>query len=214
MTDVETAPRSLTARAFLLGDATGTDTADRLAHELSQREVTRSAFSGLPRLYGSALRAVTHEVATVADALLGFDLGTALVAGWRKHSDLTSAARRTLAAPGNEDVVVLATHRVVWPYRPHIDVFVDGRKVTTIDVELRAVFDLHGVVAVVRHGALVGLRCGDCVISAVLTVEGTPVAHQQRRLDVALVVDVDPPIPLLGGATTTTGAPVEQRSAS
>ena len=35
MTDVETAPRSLTARTFLLGDATGTDTADRLAQELA-----------------------------------------------------------------------------------------------------------------------------------------------------------------------------------
>ena len=214
MTDVETAPRPLTARAFLLGDATGTDTAERLAHRLGQREVTRSAFSGLPRLYGSALRAVTHEVATVADALLGFDLGTALVAGWRKHSDLTSAARRTLAAPGNEDVVILATHRVVWPYRPHIDVFVDGRKITTIDVEVRVVFDLHGVVAVVRFGALVALRCGDCVIDAVLTVEGKPVAHQQRRMDVARVVKVDPAIPLLGGATTTTDPPLEQHSAS
>lgn len=198
MTIVETARRPLLARAFLFQDATGVDTAEALANRLGQRDVTRSALSRVPRLGGTALRAVNREVASVVDALLGLDLGTALVSGWRAYSDLTSAAERTLALPGSEEVVVLASHRVVWPYRPHIDLLVDGKKVATIDVELRVVFDLHGVVAVVRLGEIVALRCGDCAIDAVLTVEGKPVAQQHGRIDLALVVPVDPAIPLLG----------------
>lgn len=198
MTVVETARRPLLARAFLFQDATGVDTAETLADRLGQRDVTRSALGRLPRLGGTALRAVNREVATVVDALLGLDLGTALVSGWRKYSDLTSAAERTLAVPGSEEVVVLASHRVVWPYRPHIDLLVDGKKVTTIDVELRLVFDLNGVVAVVRLGELVAVRCGDCAIDAVLSVQGQPVAQQHGRIDLALVVQVDPAVPLLG----------------
>lgn len=198
MTMVETARRRLAARTFLFQEARGVDTSELLATRLGEREVIRSALSSLPRLGGTALRAVDREVATVADALLGVDLGTAFLSGWRKHSDLTRAAERTLAVPGSEDVVSLASHRVVWSYRPHIDLFVDGAKVATIDIELRVVFDIRGVVAVVRGGELVALRGGDCMVDAELTVEGRPVARKEGRMDLGLIVQVDPPIPLLG----------------
>jgi hypothetical protein len=214
MTVVETARGPLLARAFLFQDATGVDSAEALADRLDQRDVTRSALGNLPRLGGTAFRAVNREVATVVDGLLGLDLGTALVSAWRKYSDLTSAAERTLAVPGTEEVVALASHRVVWPYRPHIDLVVDGKKVSTIEVELRVVFDLQGVIAVVRLGELVAVRCGDCAIDAVLSVQGQPVAQRHGRIDLARIVQVDPAIPLLGedrlprrfaGASTPSG---------
>ena len=92
---------------------------------------------------------------------------------WRRYSALTSAAERTLAAPGSEEVVLLATHRVTWTYEPHIDLLVDGRKVTSLELQMTVVFDLHGVAAVVQLGDLVALRGGGCLITATLAARGT-----------------------------------------
>jgi hypothetical protein len=149
------------------------------------------------RLTGPDVSAVDGEIAAVADRLLDVDLGGALASAWRRHAELTAAAERTRAAPGSEEVVILATHRVTWDYRPRIDVLVDGRAVTSLDLALRATFDLHAVVAVVRLGELVALRAGDCDLGASLAVEGVPLAQRQARLPVGAVVAVTPGIPLL-----------------
>jgi hypothetical protein len=188
----------LTALVFLSGDAEGDDTTEILARELGQHDVARSALSGLRRISGPALHAVDCEIATVAAGLLDLGLGGAVVRAWRKYTAMTEAAERTLAVSGSEEVVVLATHRVTWTYQPHIDLLVDGNKITTFDFEMTVVYDLDGVVAVVRRGELVALRGGDCAITATLTLEGATLAQRQRRMDAALVVSLDRPIPLLG----------------
>jgi hypothetical protein len=192
----------LTALVFLSGDAEGDDTAEFLARELGQHDVARSALSGLRRISGPALHAVDCEIATVAAGLLDLGLGGAVVRAWRKYTAMTEAAERTLAVSGSEEVVVLATHRVTWTYQPHIDLLVDGKKITTFDFEMTVVYDLDGVVAVVRRGELVALRGGDCAITATLTLEGATLAQRQGRMDAALVVSLDRPIALLGKGST------------
>jgi hypothetical protein len=192
----------LTALVFLSGDAEGDDTAEFLARELGQHDVARSALSGLRRISGPALHAVDCEIATVAAGLLDLGLGGAVVRAWRKYTAMTEAAERTLAVSGSEEVVVLATHRVTWTYQPHIDLLVDGKKITTFDFEMTVVYDLDSVVAVVRRGELVALRGGDCAITATLTLEGATLAQRQGRMDAALVVSLDRPIPLLGKGST------------
>ncbi|MGH3815909.1 MAG: hypothetical protein ACRDUV_26260 [Pseudonocardiaceae bacterium] len=187
----------LSVRVFLLGGDTGADTAEVLARSLKESGVARSAIKGLRSLSVSALQAVHHEVATVADGLLNLDLGEVLLSGWRKYTDLTKAAERTLASPGSEEIVVLATHRVVSKHHPSVDLIVDGAKVHTFVFELKVEFDLNGVVAVVRRGDLVALRCGECVVTVTLTLEGTPFKRSRKdRVDLALVVRLHPPIPL------------------
>jgi hypothetical protein len=187
----------LSVRVFLLGEATGADTADVLARSLRECGVARSAIQGLRSLSVSALQAVHREVATVADGLLELDLGDILLSGWRKYTDLTKAAERTLASPGSEEVVVLATHRVVSTHHPSVDLIVDGATVHTFVFELKVTFDLNGVVTVVRRGDLVALRCGECVVTVTLTLEGTSLElSRKERIDLGLVVQLDPPIPL------------------
>ncbi|MGH3974629.1 MAG: hypothetical protein ACRDS9_15065, partial [Pseudonocardiaceae bacterium] len=122
---------SLSARVFLLGHDAGADTAEVLARSLRECGVAGSAIQGLRGLSASALQAVHREVATVTDGLLNLDLGDVLLSGWRKYTDLTKAAERTLASPGSEEVVVLATHRVVSTHHPSVDLIVDGAKVYT-----------------------------------------------------------------------------------
>jgi len=193
-TDV-TAPVS--ARVFLLGDDTGADTAEVLARSLGESGVAGSAIQGLRGLSTSALQAVHREVATVTNGLLNLDFGNLLVSGWRKYTDLTKAAKRTLVSPDSEEIVVLATHRVVSTHQPSVDLIVDGIKVHTLVFELKVEFDLNGVVAVVRRGDLVALRCGECVVTATLTLEGTSLKRSRKsRIDLPLAVRLNPAIPL------------------
>jgi hypothetical protein len=188
----------VTARMFLFGGEPIADAAGGFARSIGHHGVARSALGGLRRLSGSALQAVDCEVASVVAGLLDVGLGDALVSAWRKHTALTEAAERTLTLRDSEEVVVLATHRVGWTYRPHVDLVLDGRKLKTFHFDLTATFELHGVVAVVRRGDLVALRAGDCLITATLELEGQALARKQERMDVAFVVPLDPPVPLLG----------------
>jgi hypothetical protein len=187
----------LSARMFVLSDAPGADTAKTLAHSLSECDLPQGVTQRLGELSTSVLQAVHHEIATVADGLLNLDLGDLLLSGWRKYTALTQAAQRTLANPGTEEIVVLATHRVVSTHHPTLDLTVDGIKIHTFAFELKAVFDLNGVAAVLRQGELVALRGGECVLTATLTLEGTPLElSQKRRIDLALVIPLHRPIPL------------------
>lgn len=190
--------RPLTARIFLLGESQGEDTPERVARSLNERGITGSAVEGVRRLSASARQAVEDEIATVADGLLDFDLGSVLVSGWRKYTELTCAAERTLAAPGSEELVILVAHKVSSTHQPSVELQVDGVKVATFVFELAVEFALTGVLAVVRQGELVALRGGECVITATLTYEGVPLVPQQKRsIDLAIVVPLRPAIPLV-----------------
>jgi hypothetical protein len=141
---------------------------------------------------------VEGEIAMVAGRFLDFDLGSVLVSGWRKYTELTRAAKRTLAVPGSEEVVILAAHKVSSTHHPSVELLVDGVKVYTFVFELTVEFDLTGVVAVVWRGELVALRGGECVITVTLTFEGVPlVPLQKRSIDLVVVVPLRPAIPLI-----------------
>jgi hypothetical protein len=185
----------LSARVFLLGDAA--ETTEALTRSFSDCGVAQPSIQGLRRLSVSGLRAVDREIATVADGLFNLDFGNILMSGWRRYTALAKAAERTLATPGREERVVLVSHRVTSTHYPSVDLLVDGVKVHTFVFELKVVFDLNGVIAVLRHGDLVALRGGQCVITVTLTLEGTPLELSRKgHIDLALVIQLHRPIPL------------------
>lgn len=190
--------RPQSARMFFFPGATDVEAQEVLARSIDERGSARSAIRGRRQLSGSALEVVIREIATVVDGLLGHDLGSMLVAGWRKYGALTEAAKRTHDTPGSEEIVVLATHQVTSTYRPHVDLFVDNVKVKTFVLELSLVFDLNGLVAAVRSGDLVTLRGGECTVTATLSLDGEQLAQRQGHIDPAMVVQLHPPLSLLG----------------
>jgi hypothetical protein len=187
----------LSVQAFLFGDESDSDGVEAFSRSLDERDVAKSAAEGLRHLSGSAVAAVNREIATVAAGALDLNLTGLLVSGWRKYSNLVSAAERTVAAPGSEEVVVLASHRVTSAHRPYVDLYIDNVKVVTLRFELKVVFDLNGLVAVVRQGELTALRSGECAVTATLALEGVPLTQRQREVDLAVVVPFDPPVHLV-----------------
>src|SRR5262245_62038400 len=195
--------RSLTVRTFLLGDSPDTV----LGRKLTEQGVARSSLGGLRRLSAAALHTVDNEIGAVASGLLALDLGDILLAGWRKYSALTDAARRTLAAPASEEILQLATHRITSVYLPRVDLFVDDQKITTVEFDLTTVFDLTGLAVVVKAGDLIALQSGECLVTATLSLEQARLAERRAKLDLAQQIRLNPPISLIDKAPTGRAVP-------
>jgi hypothetical protein len=193
----------VTVRTFLLGD--GGDAS--LGRKLTEQGVARSALGGLRRLSAAALHTVDQEIGTVASGLLELDLGDILLAGWRKYAALTDAARRTLVAPASEEVLELATHRITSVYLPHVDLFVDDQKISTVEFDLTTVFDLTGLAAVVKAGDLIALQSGECLVTATLSLGKARLAERRAKLDLAQKIRLSPPISLIDKAPTGRAVP-------
>lgn len=181
-----------TVRSFLLGDGEGLD------GPLHAHGTARPLLAPVRGRTPAADRAVEHELATVVDDFLGLDVLDLAAAGWRGHSALQSAARRTRDLPGSEEVVALATHRVTSTHRPYVDVYVDGTKIGTLDVQLNVVFWISGLVCVVRDAYLTGVRSGECAVDASLGAQGAMIAERRGgRLDLPGGFALRGPVPLL-----------------
>jgi hypothetical protein len=183
-----TVPDPTSARELLFPDEGAGDPARLLSRAVRDSDAAKTAMRGLRHLSSSARRALDEQLGGIASGLLAIDLGDGLVLGWLKLAALTEAARRTLETPSSEEIVELVSHRVTSDFRPSIDLMVDGIRVNTFEFHLSVVFDVTGVSAVVKDGALTAVRGGDCVITAIFTLEGAPLAQRKRSVDVAMVV--------------------------
>lgn len=193
-----------TVRDLLFGGMP-VEPADALAESLSQHGTLKTVLPGFPGLTA----AVEREVATEAGRVLSLDLFDLALAGWKRYEALREAARRTREAPPTtEEIVALATHRIESRHHPTIEVFVDGKSVATIAVELTVAFDMAGVLAVVRQARLTAIRSGNCTVTGKLAIKGTDVAQRQRRFDLPGAVRLRHGVALLGPAAG--GTPHEQ----
>ena len=130
-----------------------------------------------------ATRAAAVREATAAVAgFMDVNLTGALVAGWRRHDDLTAAAQRTVAAPGRIELVDVARHRITMTQHPSVMVVVDGRQVATIRLRLSVVLRVGAMTAGISGGRLVALRSGRCEATASLAVQGINVLTRQAHL--------------------------------
>jgi hypothetical protein len=195
-----------TVRSVLFGEE-GNDSTAALARSMEAGGVGGAVLHRLGGLSGAARHEVDRQVAVVADGLLDLDVVDLAVGGWRKHAALVAAARRTLAVPGSEEVVDLVSHRIRSVHRPDVAVLVDGVRVAKIDFELKVVFEIGALVAVVRAGRLVALRGGRCDLGATLTAEGILLAQQRKRFDLGARLSLGAGVELLAPGSTSVRDP-------
>jgi hypothetical protein len=192
-----------TVRDLLFGSEPAKAT-DALAESLRGHGTIRTLVAGLPGLTA----VVEREVASATAGLLSLNLLDVAVAGWKRYEALREAARRTRDASAAEEVVALATHRIESSHHPTVELFIDGKSVGTVDVELDVGFDIAGVVAVVRQARLTAIRSGNCTVTGTLAIEQTVVAKRQRKFDLPGAVRLHRGVALLEPAATAT--PVKQ----
>jgi hypothetical protein len=166
-----------TARDLLFGDVPGTPI-DALTESLREHGTVRALTPGLP-----GLAAVEREVANAMDGLLSVNLVDLAAAGWTKYDALKQAAKRTRDAPTTEEVVAMATHKIDSTHRPSVELYVDGKSISTIEMTLQITFTLAGVLAVVKQARLTAIKSGNCTVAGSLTVAGIEAAKKQRKFD-------------------------------
>jgi hypothetical protein len=180
MTAVPTGPD--TALTLLFGP--GEKTLDTVTREILAAGTGGNLDRALKGLPQAARDAAAREVTTATAGLLNINLvDDVLLPGWRQYRDLTSAARRTLTAPGTTELVHVASHRVSAEQQPYIAILVNGRKVATLHLRLSLVLDINALLARVRGGRLVAILTGSCDVTATLAINGTDVASKPAHLD-------------------------------
>ena len=186
-----------TLRDLLFADTHGAVT-DTLAGSLHDHGTVKPFL-----LVGPALSEAEREVASATDELLSLNLVDILAAGWKKYDALTQAARRTAAAPGTEEVVVLVTHRIDSTHRPSVELYVDGASMGTIALAMCVSLTVTGARAVVSAGRLTEIRTGTCTAAGSLAVAEVEVVKRQRVLDLPGAVRLRGGIALLDAAPST-----------
>lgn len=102
--------RPYTALELLFGP--GNDNPEALASQILSADAGRDLGRALENLPTATREAAAREVTAAAAGLLNVDPIGELVAGWRKHHDLTTAAQRTLTAPGSVELVDMTGHQI------------------------------------------------------------------------------------------------------
>jgi len=171
---------------------------DALAKSLREHGTVNPLVSGVPGLAA----VVEREVAAEVGGLLSLDLLDLLSAGWSRYKALTEAARRTRDATKNEEVVAMATHQIASSHHPTVELFIDGKSVGTIEVDLDVTFDIAEVLAVVREGRLAEIRSGNCKVTATLQVEDIVVAERWHKFDLPGAVRLRQGVALIKPAAT------------
>ena len=173
--------RPLTAADLLFGSSTAAPEA------LAKQIVTVGHGHNLGRVMQHLPRvtqdAAIREAALAAAVLLKVDLLDVLVAGWREHRDIHSAARRTLATPGSKELVGLAPHRISTVQQPAVSILVDGHRVHTLQLGLSIIFEVTGLVAGISHGRLGGLHAGRGEVGVALTIHEIEILTKRRHLE-------------------------------
>jgi hypothetical protein len=190
-----------TVRDLLFADTPVAPT-DQLAESLREHGTVRSLVTRFPGLTTAAER----EVATQTDGLLSLNLFDLAAEGWKRYAALKDAARRTRDAPITEEIVALVTHRIASRHHPSVEVFVDGKSVGTVEIELTVTFEMAGVLAVVREGRLTAIKSGRCTVTGTLAIQRIEAAKRQHRFDLPGAVHLQHGVPLLDPAPATTPA--------
>jgi hypothetical protein len=191
--------RPHTALDLLFGP--GSDTPRELSSQILSADAEGNLGRALENLPGVTREAAVHEATAAVAAFMDVDPIGALVAGWRKHHDLTAAAQRTVAAPGSIELVDMAVHQITMTQHPSVIVLVDGLNVATIRLGLSLVLRVHAMTAQISAGRLAGLHSGRRDITATLAVQGVNVLTGQANLMLPGIIPLSPGIRLLAAGS-------------
>ncbi len=171
---------------------------DALAESLREHGTLAPLVPGVPGLAA----VVNREVATATDGLLSLNLADVAASGWKKFDALRQAARRTHEAPEAEEIVTLASHRIECNQRPSVELFIDGKSIATIQIELQIAISVSGGLAVVRQGRVMGFRTASCTVSGSLAMQQTVIERRQRQFDLPGAIRLRNGVPLLASDAT------------
>jgi len=153
--------------------------------------------SALERLPREIRKTSIRKISEAAAGLLDVNLIDVLIAGWRKHQDLTTAARRTLAAPGSTELVDLATYQVTEEQQPYVSVLIDDLPPATLQLGLSVVLEISALLAGISAGRLIAVHSGRCDITGKLAMQGADAITKRAHSELPGVITLGQGLRLL-----------------
>jgi hypothetical protein len=172
---------------------------------LEHHPAVRRQLDHITGLTAAAARILTSQIADALAQILDLDLTQIVLDGWSKHRELLAAARKTARSPGRTEEVQLADHRISSRHQPAIEVYLNGSRVATVQLELEVWIDLQSVIALVRGGRLVEIRAGDTGVGARLATAGHDIAERRIRCTAGVLIQLGSGVALLDGTAAPKG---------
>jgi Protein of unknown function (DUF2510) len=168
---------------------------DQPVEALTQLMRERGTIVGLlpPGLTDVARR----ELADATTGLMSMNLADVVAAGWKKYDALRKAARTTRDDPDAKELVSLVTHKIASSHHPSVDLYLDGKSIATVEIELEVALTIAAVIAVVKQGRLTEIQSGNCTASGSLAVQGIDMIKRQRKFDLYGAFRLGHGVPLL-----------------
>jgi hypothetical protein len=124
-----------------------------------------------------------HEVAKATTEFMSANLADVVAAGWKKYDALLKAARSTRDDHNATELVSLTTHKIESSHHPSIDMFLDKKRLATVEIAMEVGLTIVGVIAVVKRGRLMEIKSGSCTASGSLAVQRIELIKKQRKFD-------------------------------
>ena len=138
-----------------------------------------------------------HELADTTSEFMSVTLADVAAAGWKKYDALKKAARSTRDDRDAKELVSLTTHKISSSHHPSVDLYLDSRRLVTVEIELEVALTIAGVIAVVEQGRLTEIQSGSCTASGSLAVQGIEMIKRQRKFDLYGAFRLGHGVPLL-----------------
>jgi hypothetical protein len=138
-----------------------------------------------------------NELAESTTGFMSANLSDVVAAGWKKYDALLKAARSTCNDPNATELVSLTTHKIESSHHPSIDLFLDKKRLATVEIAMDVALTIVGVIAVVKRGRLMEIRSGSCTASGSLAVQGIELIKKQRKYDLGGAFSLGRGVPLL-----------------
>ncbi|OBG24591.1 hypothetical protein A5764_09305 [Mycobacterium sp. 852002-51057_SCH5723018] len=150
----------------------------------------------------SLIGAARHEIASATSGFMSANLADVAAAGWKKYDALKNAARRTRDDPHAKELIALTTHKIASSHHPHVDLYVDDKRLATIEIGLEIALNITGVIAAVQQGRLTEIQSGSCTLTGSLAVQEIEMIKRQRKFDLYGAFRLGHGVPLLEPAPT------------
>lgn len=111
------------------------------------------------------------EVVDKIDDLLRIPIGGVISSAWNKYRVLAKYLDRDKYSPSESFLVPLAEHTIKSKHRPHIEVFLDDKKIGSIDFEVDLSLTLKGFIAKIQDGRIREIKTGTCKAKGTIRCE-------------------------------------------
>ncbi|MDT5329667.1 MAG: hypothetical protein QOF31_964 [Mycobacterium sp.] len=160
-------------------------------------QLMRERGTNVGRLPPGLIDVARHELADTTSEFMSVNLADIAAAGWKKYDALKKAARSTRDDPDAKELVSLTTHKIASSHHPSVDLYLDSKRLATVEIALEVALTIAGVIAVVKGGRLTEIQSGSCTASGSLAVQGIEMIKRQRKFDLYGAFRLGHGVPLL-----------------